>query len=70
MDKWQHELESSIKWDQGDVLIVDVSVISFNFQSTTKLTYLAELCGSARSLGLGGRSEDSGQLLGSARHDW
>lgn len=25
MDKWQHELESSIHWDQGDVLIVDVS---------------------------------------------
>ena len=24
MDKWQHELESSIHWDQGDVLIIDV----------------------------------------------
>lgn len=26
MDKWQHELEYSVHWDQGDVLIIDASV--------------------------------------------
>lgn len=25
MDEWQHELEASITWDAGDVLLVDVS---------------------------------------------
>lgn len=26
MDEWQHELESSIIWDSGDVLLVDVRI--------------------------------------------
>ena len=30
MDKWQHELESSVHWDQGDVLIIDVRVTASN----------------------------------------
>ena len=25
-DKWQYALESSIKWDQGDILVIDVSL--------------------------------------------
>jgi hypothetical protein len=29
MDEWQHELESSIIWDAGDVLLVDVSTHYF-----------------------------------------
>ena len=68
MDKWQHELESSIHWDQGDILIVDVGVVSFQSPNYNKADELAELCSSARSLGLGGRPEDSGKLLGSAWH--
>lgn len=31
---------------------------------------LLELCGTACSLGLGGRPKDSGQFLGPAEHDW
>ena len=37
MDKWQHELESSIHWDQGDVLIIDVCGPSPPFQLTPSL---------------------------------
>lgn len=29
MDEWQHKLESSIIWDAGDVLLVDVNTHSF-----------------------------------------
>ena len=37
MDKWQHELESSIHWDQGDVLIVDVSLVDISHTLPTDL---------------------------------
>lgn len=62
MDKWQHELESSIHWDQGDVLIVDVGTHTrlSTLQGTQTDVSPAELCRPARPLGLGGRSEDPG----------
>ena len=62
MDQWQHALESSIKWDQGDILIIDVSSTSFTrlatrrsslMRHTEQDSILPELRGTTRPLGLG-----------------
>lgn len=56
MDEWQHELESSIVWDAGDVLLVDVSAHNSpaNVFSDLLASFYAELCGATCPMGLGG----------------
>lgn len=53
MDEWQHELEASITWDAGDVLLVDVSRSCHHCKIQLLICFITEFRGTARSLGLG-----------------